>query len=176
MRMSKKRLLSWAAGLTVTTATLTGVALATPGAGAVGTIMARAGFADPVSIVFRIAGDHGGHHKKKGREVIQVRNAEDTVIQQITFSPGGHTGWHSHPGPALVLVTQGELTLYSADDASCGGRTYSAGQAFIDPGQGHVHIGRASQTENTVVWVTYFDVPPGSGVRLDEPDPGTCAF
>ena len=168
--MTKKRLACSAAGAAAIAATLTGVALATPG-NAVGTIMARAGFADPVSIMFRLADDHSN-----GKKVIHVRNAKDTIIQQITFTPGGHTGWHSHPGPALVLVTQGELTLYPADDPACTGRTYSAGEAFIDPGQGHVHIGRASQTGNTVLWVTYFDVPPGSGVRLDAPDPGTCVF
>jgi quercetin dioxygenase-like cupin family protein len=169
--MSKKRLVGWAMGVTATAVALTGVVLATPGAGVVGTIMARAGFADPVSIMFRIKDHHAS-----GTNVIQVRDAQDTVIQQITFQPGGHTGWHSHPGPALVLVTQGELTLYSSEDPTCTGRTYSAGQAFIDPGQGHVHIGRASPTQSTVLWVTYFDVPPGSGVRVDAPDPGTCNF
>jgi hypothetical protein len=76
----------------------------------------------------------------------------------------------------VVLIAQGELTLYSAEDPSCTGRTYSAGQAFIDRGQGHVHIGRASATGNTVLWVTYFDVPPGQGVRQDAADPGNCAF
>ena len=171
MRMNKKRLGGWAAGVTVSAIALTVVVRATPGAGVVGTIMARAGFADPVSIMFRLKDHHAN-----GTNVIQVRDAQDTVIQQITFQPNGHTGWHSHPGPALVLVTQGELTLYSSEDQTCTGRTYSAGQAFIDPGQGHVHIGRASQTQSTVLWVTYFDVPPGSGVRVDALDPGTCVF
>lgn len=169
--MTKKQLVCWAAGVAGIAAMLTGVALATPGAGAVGTVMARAGFAPTVDVVFRVKDDGDD-----GTDAIHVRNAQDTVVQQITFSPGGHTGWHSHPGPALVLVTQGELTLYSDDDPTCSGRTYSAGQAFIDRGQGHVHIGRASQTQNTVLWVTYFDVPPGSGVRTDEADPGTCVF
>lgn len=169
--MTKIQLASWLAGTTLTAATLTGVVLASPGEGVVGTIVARAGFANPVSVMFRIADDRD--HRTK---VIQVQNAQDTVMQQIVFTAGGHTGWHSHPGPALVLVKQGELTLYSADDPACTGRTYSAGQAFIDPGQGHVHLGRASQTGNTEVWVTYFDVPPGSGPRLDAVDPGTCVF
>lgn len=169
--MNKKRLACLAAGATAIAAALTGVALATPGSGAVGTIVARAGFADHVDLLFRIRDHHG-----LATSVLQLRDAQDTVMQQITFSPGGHTGWHSHPGPALVLVAQGELRLYSADDPTCVGRTYSAGQAFIDPGQGHVHIGRASPSQNTVLWVTYFDVPPGSPVRIDVPDPGTCVF
>ena len=98
-------------------------------------------------------------------------------MQQIVIGPAGHTGWHSHPGPAVVLVKAGELTLYSSDDPTCTGRTYSAGQAFVDSGQGHVHIGRnLSQTQNTELLVTYFDVPQGGPFRIDAPNPGTCGF
>ena len=169
--MSKKQWVGWAGAVSVTGVVLTGAVLATPGANVLGTIMARAAFTDPVGIMFQLKDQHA-----RGTNVIQVRDAQDTVIQQISFQPGGHTGWHSHPGPALVLVTQGELTLHSSEDRTCAGITYSAGQAFVDPGQGHVHIGRASQTQSTVLWVTYFDVPPGSGVRVDAPDPGPCVF
>ena len=169
--MTARRLMCWTAGLALTAAALTGVALATPGSGATGVIMARAGFADPVSFLLRIS---DAHHN--ATNAIQVRDSMDTVVQQISFVPGGHTGWHSHPGPALVLVAQGELTLFSGDDRMCTGRTYSAGQAFIDPGQGHVHFGRSSPIQNTVLWVTYFDVPPGSGVRTDMAAPGNCPF
>jgi quercetin dioxygenase-like cupin family protein len=146
------------------------VAVATPSSGIVSAaILARAGFADRVDVRFKVAGDH--------REVIQARDAQDTVMQQIVLGPGGQTGWHSHPGPAVVLVKAGELTLYSGDDPTCTGRTYSAGEAFIDSGQGHVHIGRnLSSTENTELWVTYFDVPVEGGVRVDAADPGNCDF
>jgi quercetin dioxygenase-like cupin family protein len=104
-----------------------------------------------------------------------VRNAQETVVQQFVLGPGGTTGWHSHPGPVVVLVKTGELTLYSSEDPTCTGRTYSAGQAFIDSGQGHVHIARnLSQSDNTELWVTYFDVPPGGPFRIDAPNPGNC--
>lgn len=98
-------------------------------------------------------------------------------MQQIVIGPGGSTGWHSHPGPVVVLIKAGDLTLYSGDDPGCTGRTYSAGQAFIDSGQGHVHIGRnLSPSQNVELWVTYFDVPPGSPFRIDAPNPGNCSF
>lgn len=149
---------------------LAGVVMATPGSGIVSaTILARAGFADGVDVKFKLAGDR--------REVIHVRGAQDTVMQQIVFGPGGQTGWHSHPGPAVALVKAGEFTLYSGDDPTCTGRTYSAGQAFVDSGQGHVHLGRnLSSNQNAEVWVTYFDVPVGGGVRVDVADPGNCDF
>jgi quercetin dioxygenase-like cupin family protein len=153
-------------------AALAGVALATPGANVISSmVFARAAFATPVDLKFKLTEDG-----EPGTQVLHVRDAQDTVVQQIVFGPGGHTGWHSHPGPVVVLVAQGELTLYSADDPSCTGRTYSAGQAFVDRGQGHVHIGRASAIGNTVLWVTYFDVPPAQPFRLDAADPGNCIF
>jgi quercetin dioxygenase-like cupin family protein len=150
--------------------TVAGAALATPGSGILSApVLARASFADPVDIKFKVGGLE--------RDNIHVRDAQETVMQQIVIGPGGHTGWHSHPGPAVVLIKAGELTLYSSDDPTCTGRTYSAGQAFIDSGQGHVHIARnLSQTQNTEVLVTYFDVPVGGLFRIDAADPGTCPF
>jgi hypothetical protein len=159
-------------------AALASVALATPGLNAVGTVVARAAFLESVDIKLKVSPDstgrRRGHHE---REVIHVRDAGDTVMQQIVFGPGGHTGWHSHPGPAIALVKSGELTLYSGDDPTCTGRTFSAGQSFVDSGQGHVHMGRNQTNQITEVWVTYLDVPPVTGsVRVDAADPGTCVF
>ncbi len=97
-------------------------------------------------------------------------------MQQIVIAPGGNTGWHSHPGPVVVLIKSGVMTFYSGEDGTCESRTYSAGQAFIDSGQGHVHIARNEGSENLELWATYFDVPPGGAFRLDAPDPGVCGF
>lgn len=141
---------------------------ATPGFRVSGIIQARAAFADPVDLKFKVGPG----------EVSHVPGAGDTVMQQISIGPDGHTGWHSHHGPAVVLVKSGTMTLYSAEDPTCSGRTYTAGQAFVDSGQGHVHIGRnPSATDSLEVWVTYFDVPPGGAVRIDVPAaPGNCPF
>ena len=67
------------------------VAVATPPSGILsGTVFARASFADRTDLKFKI---HG-----RGHEVVQVNNAQETVVQQIIMAPGGTTGWHSHPG------------------------------------------------------------------------------
>lgn len=77
----------------------------------------------------------------------------------------------------IALVKSGQMSLYDGDDATCSARTYSAGQAFIDSGQGHVHIARnESQSQNLELWVTYLDVPPGRPFRIDAPNPGNCGF
>ena len=131
-------------------------------------VVARAGFVIPVDVRFKIDGGR--------QENIRALNAQDTVTQ-IVIAPGGHTGWHSHPGPVVVLVKAGALTFYDGDDPACMARTYTAGQAFIDSGQGHVHIARNESTaENLELWATYFDVPRGGAFRIDAASPGICAF
>ncbi|CAN5439699.1 hypothetical protein BH23ACI1_BH23ACI1_33020 [soil metagenome] len=151
---------------------LAGAALATPGSGVLSAlVMARAGFADNVDFMFRVKGQHGK------TEVLNVRGAQDVVVQEIKIAPLGHTGWHSHPGPVVVLVKAGALTFYSADDPTCTARTYFAGQAFVDSGQGHAHIARNESADETLeLWATYFDVPVNGGFRIDVPDPGNCTF
>ena len=65
-------------------------ARATPGWNLVGTVIARAGFADSVDLKLKLRDD---------KEVLHVTDAADTVMQQIVFGPGGQSGWHSHHGP-----------------------------------------------------------------------------
>ena len=88
----------------------------------------------------------------------------DFVTQQILIAPGGTTGWHSHPGPVLVTVKTGELTLVYANDTSCAGRKYTAGQSFVDRGDAIVHTAVNQGSENLEFWATYF--VPGAPARL----------
>ncbi len=152
------------------TACAVGTALATPPSGVVtAPVVARGAFADATDVKFKITG--------RGQEVIHVDNSLDTVVQQIVIGPGGNFGWHSHPGPVVVVVKSGELTFYDGDDPSCTPRTYVAGQVFVDRGQGHVHFARnLSASKNLELWATYFDVPPGLPQRIDAPNPGNCPF
>lgn len=138
-----------------------GIALATPGFGVI---------AAPVVARATVDADH---FKLKLHD---SSNPADVAIQQVTISPGGYTGWHTHPGPAFVLVKSGTFTLYEGDDPSCTGRTYGAGQSFVDAGYGNVHIGRNEGTVNAELWVAYLDVPVGGGFRIDAPAPGNCPF
>ncbi|HKQ37979.1 MAG TPA: hypothetical protein VJ063_07870 [Verrucomicrobiae bacterium] len=145
-------------------------AMATPGSNVVSsTVVARASFLQPTDIKFKI--DDGS------QEVIHAPQVQDTVMQQIIIGPGGSTGWHSHPGPAVAMIKAGALALFDSEDPTCTPHIYLAGQAFVDKGQGHGHMGRnLSPTDNVEIWVTYFDVPPGTSPRLDAANPGTCGF
>lgn len=147
-----------------------GAILLTPGTGIISAaVKARASFVDPTDIKIKVKGGH--------QEVIHVEDAQESVVQEIVISPGGATGWHSHPGPVVVLIKSGTMSFYDGDDPTCSVRTYSAGQAFVDSGQGHVHIARnQSTTDNLEIWATYFDVPVGGAFRIDVPNPGNCSF
>jgi quercetin dioxygenase-like cupin family protein len=88
------------------------------------------------------------------------------------FSPGGSTGWHSHPGPSLILVLSGTVTNYSSGDPTCTGQDYSAGSGFIDPA-GVVHEVRNNTTATAEVVAVQL-LPHGSSRRVDQPQPSNC--
>lgn len=143
------------------------VAGATPGSGVLsGKVLAQGVFAEGLDVKFKVDGHHG-------TQVSSVTGGGRAVVQEIILAPGGHTGWHSHPGPVVVVVRQGALTLY--DDAHCtAGTEYTAGEAFVDPGQGHLHIARNHGSGNAELVVTYL-APPGVGVpRVDRAAPADC--
>jgi len=66
--------------------------------------------------------------------------------------------------------------FYDSEDPTCTVRTYSAGEAFIDSGQGHVHIARNEGSVNLELWATYFDVPAGGAFRINADSTGNCGF
>ena len=159
-----KRIIIAAAGvLFLAPLTLAGVAWATPPAGVTSTTLGR------ISL--------GPYHETSADFKLFVKNPTDTVVTTTTIAPGGSTGWHSHPGPAFIVVTAGTLTVYDGDDPTCTPHTYGPGTGFLDAGLGHVHIARneSSSTAVTVVQM-YLNVPPGGSQRIDAPAPGNCPF
>jgi len=104
------------------------------------------------------------------------KSPEDVVMRQLSIAPGGNSGWHTHPGPVIVLVAQGSVVNYHADDPTCTGQKFDAGEGFVET-PGDVHIVR-NEDVNTpaVLVVTFLDVPVGGAFRLDAPRPGNCAF
>jgi len=106
---------------------------------------------------------------------IQQEDPKDVVMRQLTIAPGGSSGWHAHPGPVFVLVTQGTVTNYEAKDSSCTGRRISAGEGFVEPPR-DVHMVRNEGSTTAVMVVTFLDVPVGGAFRIDMPRPGNCPF
>jgi len=96
-----------------------------------------------------------------------IRGDSDVYVTKVTFQPGGRTGWHSHPGPSLITVIEGTLTVYKAD---CTSTTYSAGESFTDIGCGDVH-NVVNETGAEAIDVAVQIVPHGAMRRLDVNDP-----
>ena len=132
-----------------------------------GTILVRGAFAEATDI--KIKSTLGGMFR-----VMNVHDSAEAIVQNVTIEPGAQTGWHSHHGPVVVVVAAGTMTLYQADDPTCTGETYTAGEAFVDPGQGNVHNARNEGAIGVSLYATYFDVPAGAGPALPAANPGTC--
>jgi quercetin dioxygenase-like cupin family protein len=92
---------------------------------------------------------------------------------QVNIDPGGSTGWHSHPGGAIVIIKQGSVTSYDSQGGHCDIQTYSAGQAFIER-PGVVHKVVNTGTIPVINMVVFPRVLPDGAFRIDEADPGTC--
>jgi quercetin dioxygenase-like cupin family protein len=49
-----------------------------------------------------------------GHASLAIGHGLDVLVSRIMVTPGGSSGWHSHPGGAIAIVLQGELTVYSS--------------------------------------------------------------
>ena len=104
---------------------------------------------------------------------IPLQLGTDIAMAQITVDPGGSSGWHSHPGGAIVVVKTGTLTVFHSVGGRCETTVYSAGQAFIErPGEVDNVLNMSASPY--VLFVTFPRVPQGASPRIDEPNPGTC--
>jgi quercetin dioxygenase-like cupin family protein len=88
----------------------------------------------------------------------------DVFVQHVRLGSKSATGWHTHPGPALVSVVKGSLTYEYAASNRCHAIEYQAGRGFVDRGFGHVHRAIAGN-EGVDFYVTYV-LPPGSETHV----------
>jgi hypothetical protein len=143
-----------------------GIALATPGSMLTATILAQALALDEIDVKTR-TGPHQARIKTKG--------LSDIHIVSNRFAPGGHTGWHTHLGPSVLVVKTGTATYYDGDDPTCTPHVVQAGEGFVDHGGGHLHmVWNEGDVELEVIAVQI--APEGAERRVDAPSPGNCPF
>jgi quercetin dioxygenase-like cupin family protein len=97
----------------------------------------------------------------------------DVVVARNVFDVGGSSGWHSHPGGAIVVIVQGQVTIYRSVGNHCDVNTYTAGQTFLERPSAILDAVNSS-TGQTIVYATFPGVPVGGLSRIDRPNPGTC--
>ena len=104
---------------------------------------------------------------------ITFKKGTDVAMTHITAAPGGSSGWHSHPGGAVVVVKRGEVTVNLAIGSQCQKTVFSQGQAFFErPGEADDVVD--SGGTGYELYVTFPRVPQGESARTNLPDPGTC--
>jgi len=105
----------------------------------------------------------------------KTKGSSDVYVQSNVWAPGGSTGWHSHPGHSLIIVTAGTVTDYEGHDPDCKPHVYTKGMGFVDPGGDHVHILRnEGDVEAKTIAVQL--IPAEAARRIDVADPGNCHF
>ena len=113
-----------------------------------------------------------GHARDNWKARITTKGATDVHMIQNTIAAGGTFGWHSHPGPSLVIVKSGTATFYEADDPACAPHVVPTGSGFVDNGQ-DIHVVRNEGSVDLVTVVVSL-VPAGFERRIDQPAPASC--
>jgi quercetin dioxygenase-like cupin family protein len=142
------------------------VTMASPAVGVTPTVLARGTFQP-----FNVRSDpHGSIDDFRAHSTGPL----DIVVRQHDYAPGGSTGWHQHPGPIFITVTKGQLTFYEADDPTCTPHVVTAGQGFVDTGDGHFVRNETSQPAQDISVIT---APVGGPFRTELPAPNpNCGF
>jgi quercetin dioxygenase-like cupin family protein len=110
----------------------------------------------------------------KATQVVNAKDPSRTVVARFTVQPGAQFPWHTHRGPVIVNVVEGELVYVSAED--CVEREYPAGTAFVDPGHGHVHSAFNPTADETVFVATFFEAPEAGPLLIPAETPAGCSI
>ncbi len=130
-------------------------------------ITKRSSFTDHVTMQIRLK------IKGRSRQFLRLPDPSAVAMAEIKVQPGAAFPWHTHPGPVIVTVKEGELTYVYADD--CRDRTYPEGSAFVDPGYGNIHSAYNATDKVTVVMATFLDVPTEGPLTIPTGEvPGRC--
>lgn len=156
---------------------------ATPASGFVGTTLAVGRFGEidvfnhfipPEGLEERSEG-HEGHERNIWLSSQRTKGLSDLYVQNNVWAPGGSTGWHTHPGHSLIIVTAGTVTAYMGNDPECKPSVYTPGMGFVDPGGEHVHIIRNEGTVEARTIAVQL-IPANAMRRIDVASPGNCPF
>jgi len=152
---------------------------ATPAVGFTSTTVAVGRFSDidVSTLSFFPDNSPGDSHPGKNLwlSMQKTKGPSDLYVQSNLWTPGGSSGWHTHPGHSLITVTAGTVTAYEADDPSCTPHEYTVGQGLLDPGGDHVHLLRNEGLVDART-ITVQLIPAGAARRIDAAASPNCPF
>ncbi len=108
----------------------------------------------------------GDEDEKLWLSMQKTKGSSDLYVQSNVWQGGGSTGWHSHPGHSLIIVTEGTATDYESDDPECKPHVYTKGMSFVDSGGSHTHIVR-NESPSVAATIAVQLIPAGATRRID---------
>jgi quercetin dioxygenase-like cupin family protein len=117
-------------------------------------------FPDDFRVQYRLKYGEADSHEYGMRDthVVNLKDASNVRMGKLTFDENASVPWHTHPGPLIVGIAKGALTVTWSDD--CEPRTYNEGEAFVDLGQ-QVHMAKNLSGGTTVVYFVGIGIPDG---------------
>ena len=127
-------------------------------------LQGHAPFPDELAMTFSLAFTGTGDGDGSPIGAHQHLDDESTmVVAEVTWGPGGTSGWHYHPGVVLVSVLEGNIEVTWERD--CVPRTYSAGEGFFDPGVIH-NADNLSDDESARAYAIFLGIPDGEPATI----------
>lgn len=110
---------------------------------------------------------------------LKTRDSTDVGADRLTVVPQGHSGWHAHPAPVFVTVTQG--TIEWMDSLLCTPRTLTVGQSVLETAFRAHNVRNPAPIGGTTAEFIAIRLKPtsviGPAFRIDvSPAPNNCSF
>ena len=144
-------------------------ALATPSSGFTPSPVVNGHFG---TLTVNTAGDKTG----KWGLILKTLDSTDIGADRLTVQPQGYSGWHAHPSPVFVTVTQGTIQWYDA--ALCAAHTYTVGESFIEPAYAPHNVRNPAAAGGQVAEFIAVVIKPagfvGPAFRLNRDQPSSC--
>ena len=130
------------------------------------------------------------HKKSTWLSLQKTKGVSDLYVQSNVWKSISNnnnvvatSGWHTHPGHSLIIVTAGTVTVYEGDDRACKPHAYTVGMGFVDAGGDHVHnirnenpLEEARTMTVQLIPARLDGSPSANDRRKDADDPGNCPF
>ena len=117
-----------------------------------------------------------GNKTEKWGMHLKTLDSTDIGADRLTVQPQGFSGWHAHPAPVFVTVTQGTIEWF--DDSLCAAHPYTAGQSFIEPAYRSHNVRNPAAAGGQVAEFIAIVIKPvgfvGPPFRIDRDLPSSC--